>query len=48
MEVCEHIVSTNWRREVAVMVGKIWAYQLNREIVQLRYVCNDIFGRCVK
>ena len=31
VEVCELFVNTNWIREVAVMVGKIWVYERNDE-----------------
>jgi hypothetical protein len=48
VEVCERFVSANWRGELAVMVGKIWVYERTPEILQLRSVCNDIFGRYVK
>ena len=39
------VVGTNWRSEVAVMTGKIWVYERALEIVQLRHICSDIFGR---
>jgi len=48
VEVCEQFVNTNWKREVAIRVEKIWVYERTREIMQLSYVCNDIIERYVK
>ena len=42
MEVCEQFVSTNWRREVAVMVGKIWVYYCTDESFEVT-LCVRIF-----
>lgn len=42
VEVCEHFVSTNWKGELAVMLGKIWVYETTDEICEIT-LCVRIF-----